>query len=106
TSVTINKETIYAPADQGGRNLLDLMAPNEAITITWLKSYLIFGEDRLLWAFVADEILSRNARAEDLTVDEALRRNMYPQSWRVNTHSKALPKDLKDMVKVADKYKV
>jgi hypothetical protein len=29
---------------------------------------------------------------------------MYLQSWRTNTRSKNLPKDLKDMVKVADKY--
>ncbi|KAJ6537144.1 hypothetical protein B0H19DRAFT_858137, partial [Mycena capillaripes] len=35
-----------------------------------------------------------------------LRRNMYLQNWRVNTRSKTLPKDLKDIVKVADKYKV
>ncbi|KAJ6524574.1 hypothetical protein B0H19DRAFT_972001, partial [Mycena capillaripes] len=104
TSVTINKETIYAPADQGGRNLLDILARNEAITITWLKSYLSFGNERPLWAFVADEILARNARAEDLNVDEALRRNMYLQTWRTNTRSKTLPKDLKDLIKVADKY--
>jgi hypothetical protein len=37
--IVINKETIYARMEDGGRNLLDIMARNEAITATWLKSY-------------------------------------------------------------------
>ncbi|KAJ4471880.1 hypothetical protein C8J55DRAFT_411011, partial [Lentinula edodes] len=32
--VRINKETIYAPIEQGGRQLLDLLARNEAIAVT------------------------------------------------------------------------
>ncbi|KAJ7108888.1 hypothetical protein C8R43DRAFT_862258, partial [Mycena crocata] len=56
--VTVNKETVYAPVEDGGRNLLDIVARNEAISITWLKSYLTFGKDRALWTYVTDEILS------------------------------------------------
>ncbi|KAJ7242265.1 hypothetical protein C8J57DRAFT_1084486, partial [Mycena rebaudengoi] len=106
TSVTINKETIYAPADAGRRNLLDIVARNEAITITWLKSYLSFGDDRPLWAFVADELYARNIRGEDDFVEEGMRRNMYLQSWRTNTRNGKLPKDLLEMDKMALKHGV
>ncbi|KAJ7020352.1 hypothetical protein C8F04DRAFT_1196800 [Mycena alexandri] len=106
TSVTINKETIYAPTELGGRNLLDIIARNEVITVTWLKSYLSFNEDRPLWAFVADELYARNALGDDINVEEALCKNMYLQSWRTNTRNGKLPKDLINMVKVAKKHEL
>ncbi|KAJ7637874.1 hypothetical protein DFH06DRAFT_1002080, partial [Mycena polygramma] len=106
TNVTVNRETVYAPTEFGGRNLLDIVTRNEAITITWLKSYLSFGEDRPLWAFVADELLSKNALKDDLKIDEALRRNMYLQDWRTKIIGSKLSTDLKDMVKIGDRYNV
>ncbi|KAJ6562272.1 hypothetical protein B0H19DRAFT_942761, partial [Mycena capillaripes] len=105
-SVTVNKETVYAPTEIGGRSLLDIITRNEAITVTWLKSYLSFGDDRPLWSFVADEILAKGALAEDLNIDEALRRNMYLQSWRPKIAGSNLSADLKQMVKIGDKYDV
>jgi hypothetical protein len=53
TNVTVNKETVYAPAEMGGKNLLDIVTRNEAIAVTWLKTYLSFGPDRPLWCFGA-----------------------------------------------------
>ncbi|KAJ6532977.1 hypothetical protein B0H19DRAFT_965261, partial [Mycena capillaripes] len=75
------------------------MARNEAITITWLKSYLNFGEDRPLWAFVADELLARKAHISDTNIDELLRYNTYLQTW--NTKSRELSADLASMVDAA-----
>ncbi|KAK7040435.1 hypothetical protein R3P38DRAFT_2367500, partial [Favolaschia claudopus] len=73
----------------------------------WLKSYLNFDEDRALWAYVADEVMAKKALASDLSVDEAIRRNMYLQSWRAKIVGKdSLNPDLKKMVQVADKYDV
>ncbi|KAJ6537174.1 hypothetical protein B0H19DRAFT_962629, partial [Mycena capillaripes] len=72
----------------------------------WLKSYLSFGDDRPLWGFVADEILAKGALAEDLNIDEALRHNMYLQSWRPKIVGSNLSADLKQMVKIGDKYDV
>ncbi|KAK7028582.1 hypothetical protein R3P38DRAFT_2369327, partial [Favolaschia claudopus] len=73
----------------------------------WLKSYLSFGEDRALWAYVADEVMAKKALAGDLSVDEAIRRNMYLQSWRARIIGKdSLGPDLKRMVQIADKYDV
>ncbi|KAJ7856802.1 hypothetical protein B0H14DRAFT_3448195 [Mycena olivaceomarginata] len=63
------------------KNLLDLIARNEAITVTWLKTYLSFGPDRPLWCFVADEILANKVIGDDMNVDEAMRINTYLQSW-------------------------
>ncbi|KAK7016022.1 hypothetical protein R3P38DRAFT_2543154 [Favolaschia claudopus] len=98
---------VYAPRDDGGRDLLDIVARNEAITVTWLKSYLSFGEDRPLWALVADEVMAKKALADDLSVDEAIRRNMYLQSWRAKVVGEgSLGNDLKRMVKIADKLGV
>jgi hypothetical protein len=103
-SVTVNKETIYAPADLGGKNLLDIITRNEAIAVTWLQSYLSFGDDRPLWAFVADEILAKKAPAGDLNINEALRRNMYLQNWRPVLAD--IGTDLRKMIQVGDNYDV
>jgi hypothetical protein len=40
SQATVNKETVHAPSDAGGKNLLDLITRNEAIAVTWLKTYL------------------------------------------------------------------
>ncbi|KAJ6554793.1 hypothetical protein B0H19DRAFT_948378, partial [Mycena capillaripes] len=91
----------------GGRNLLDIVTRNEAIAITWLKSYLNFGEDRALWAYVADEVIAKKALASDLNIEEALRRNMYLQEWRAKIIGEgSLKGDLKKMVQVGNKYNV
>jgi hypothetical protein len=81
SQVSVNKETVHAPASVGGKDLLDIMARNEAIAITWLKTYLSFGPDRPLWCFVADELLAKRAVGSDINIDEALQLNTYLQSW-------------------------
>jgi hypothetical protein len=75
SQVRVNKETVYAPSDVGGKNLLDIVARNEAIAITWLKTYLSFGPDRPLWCFVADELLAKKPGGASLYVDEVMRMN-------------------------------
>ncbi|KAJ7234271.1 hypothetical protein C8J57DRAFT_1078003, partial [Mycena rebaudengoi] len=100
--VTVNKETIYAPKEIGGRSLLDIVARNEAISITWLKSYLTFGEGRPLWAYVTDKILSIKALGAAENVDAMLRTCPYLQSWRPKMSE--LSEDLQRMIKVGDKY--
>ncbi|KAK7016574.1 hypothetical protein R3P38DRAFT_2541930, partial [Favolaschia claudopus] len=84
----------------GGRNLLDIIARNEAITITWLKSYLKFGTDRPLWAFAADELQAINILGKHGNViDKNLRHSVFLQSW--TSARTDLPKDLNDLMKVA-----
>ncbi|KAJ7671503.1 hypothetical protein DFH06DRAFT_980205 [Mycena polygramma] len=105
SQVTVNKETVYAPSDIGGKNLLDIVARNEAIAVTWLKTYLSFGPNRPLWCFVADEILAKRAVDADLNVDEAMRINAYLQSWAPYQSADDLKsKDLANMMKVGRDY--
>ncbi|KAJ7248903.1 hypothetical protein B0H12DRAFT_1301687 [Mycena haematopus] len=91
----------------GGKNLLDIIARNEAIAVTWLKTYLNFGPDRPLWCFVADEVLAKRTVAADLNVDEAMRINAYLQSWApYQSEDNLKSKDLADMMQVGRKYGV
>ncbi|KAJ6539316.1 hypothetical protein B0H19DRAFT_961618, partial [Mycena capillaripes] len=91
----------------GGKNLLDIIARNEAITVTWLKTYLSFGPDRPLWCFVADELFAKKAVGSDLNVDETMRLNAYLQSWTPYQSAADLKsKDLANMMAVGRKYGV
>ncbi|KAJ3838213.1 hypothetical protein F5878DRAFT_537942 [Lentinula raphanica] len=58
----VNRETIEAPIESGGYNLLDLMARNEAILVTWLQDYLDFSKDRATWTYVADALIAHHIR--------------------------------------------
>ncbi|KAJ7604661.1 hypothetical protein DFH06DRAFT_916924, partial [Mycena polygramma] len=100
----VNQETIYALADMGGKNLLDIVARNEAITVTWLKTYLAFGPDRPLWCFVADEILAIKGSGDHKNVAEEMRMNAYLQSWFPKTSAPSIGKDLAGIIKVGRKY--
>ncbi|KAJ7668711.1 hypothetical protein DFH06DRAFT_982898, partial [Mycena polygramma] len=103
--VRVNKETVHAPSEIGGKNLLDIIARNEAITVTWLKTYLSFGPERPLWCFVADELLAKKAVGADINVDETMRLNAYLQSWAPYKSATNLgSKDLAEMMAVGQKY--
>jgi ribonuclease HI len=105
--VSVNKETVHAPSSVGGKDLLDIVARNEAITITWLKTYLSFGPEHPLWCFVADELLAKKAVVSDINVDEAMRLNTYLQSWAPYQSAATLKsKDLANMMEVGKRYGV
>ncbi|KAJ3976609.1 hypothetical protein EV361DRAFT_789870, partial [Lentinula raphanica] len=100
--VRVNKETVYAPIEDGGRQLLDLLAQNEAILVTWLRSYLNLNENRATWTFVADAILAHHVPSKFANIEEREKINVFLQSW--NSNASKLPKDLKDMINIAKKY--
>ncbi|TBU26612.1 hypothetical protein BD311DRAFT_625833, partial [Dichomitus squalens] len=56
----IAKGYTQLPVDEGGLNVLDIRARNEAIDIMWLKAYLDVSKTRPKWAYVADDILAKN----------------------------------------------
>ncbi|KAJ7127904.1 hypothetical protein C8R44DRAFT_873674 [Mycena epipterygia] len=99
---TGNKETVYAPIDMGGRNLLDIIARNEAITATWLRSYLNLAPSRPLWGFAADELIALGIESQlKMTVDKNVRTCIFLQAW--DTGKSLKPKDLIEMLHVARK---
>ncbi|KAJ3982361.1 hypothetical protein F5890DRAFT_1379820, partial [Lentinula detonsa] len=102
TLVRVNKETIYAPIEEGGRQLLDLLARNEAILVTWLRSYLNLNENRATWTYVADAILAHHVPSKFANLEERDKINTFLQSWTSN--SSKLPKDLRDLISIAKKY--
>ena len=104
TKTTINCQTIYAPKEMGGYNLLDIEARNEAISLMWLQSYLDFGEKRATWAAVADAIIAFHTPKNQSKISQEFKINIFLQSWQ--TCISKLPEDLKYMLKTANKYKV
>ena len=104
TKTTINCQTIYAPKELGGYNLLDIEAKNEAIGLMWLQSYLNFSDKRPTWATVADALIAFYAPQGQGKIPQKLKINIFLQSWQTCTTK--LPDDLRYMLKVANKYKV
>lgn len=61
----IAEHVLYSPRSEGDRDLLDIAIRNEAINMMQLKLYLCLGQDRLLWALVADVLLALNVPASE-----------------------------------------
>lgn len=58
SSPRITMDLLQCPKDQGGLDLLNLKAYNEAIELVWLKSYLNFSPTCPEWAVMTDLILT------------------------------------------------
>ena len=56
----VNIATLYLPIRQGAIKLLNLRARNKAIDIMWLRSYLNLNQNRPMWAYVANALISVN----------------------------------------------
>jgi len=95
---------LQRPINEGGLNILDIKARNEAIEIIWLKSYLNFTSSRQQWAMITDHIVL--AAAPTHTVEDA-RDNPFLQSWSMPSRgprAKTLNDDIRRMFKTAKKY--
>jgi ribonuclease HI len=104
SSPRIALNTLYQPIEQGGLNLLDLQARNEAIEITWLREYLNLSPSRPTWAKITDLVI--NAAAPPGTSRPA-RINTFLQSWNPPTKGPRLAlldNDTIRMLKAAKKH--
>lgn len=103
----VSRDTLYAKAEDGGLNVLNVAARNDAIDIMRLKDYLNMSETRPRWALVADLILAKAVASSSSSTSPEARLNTFLQKWEVSTRrSKKLPPDLRRMVLVAKKYGV
>lgn len=107
---TVSLETLMSPKSSGGKDLLDLKARNEAIALTDLASYLKLGcPDRPTWAFVADEMIKRNAPSGQRTSRNA-KATLQPiiQNWKpvLNSSWTTLPPTIVRMLKVGQEHNV
>ncbi|KAJ3911874.1 hypothetical protein F5877DRAFT_29279, partial [Lentinula edodes] len=79
--VRINAETVEAPFKDGGRQILDLLTRNEAIMVTWLRTYLDMSPDRATWAYVADALIAHHTPKTYENIDDFSKINIFLQSW-------------------------
>lgn len=101
----INFDTLTKSIQEGDIKLLDLKARNEAIELTWLRSYLDLSKIRPIWAYIADVLIAWSVASLDRNTISKIRNNVYLQTWQASIHKNApLADDLKRMLKVAKKY--
>ena len=104
TNPKIALETLHRPPEVGGLNLLDIKARNDAIEITWLKTYLDLSLRRPAWAKLADILI--DAVAPPHTNPRA-RINTFLQSWNPpirGARATQLKGNITRMLNVARKY--
>jgi hypothetical protein len=101
---SVDLDTMNTPPEEGGINLLDIKARNEAIQIMWLKKYTSTGPDRPMWALVADVLIEENI-AKSRNIDKEVTMNTYLQTWSPTTNmASTLPPDIKKMLNTGNKY--
>jgi hypothetical protein len=104
SSPRIALDALQRPIEEGGLNLLNLEARNEAIELMWLKSYLNFSPSRPTWAKVTDLIIVTAAPTNAL---HQPRKNPFLQAWKMAMKGKKaalLSNDIIRMTKAARKY--
>ena len=104
SSPRLTLETLHLPLEQGGLNLLDISARNEAIDIMWLKDYLNLATQCPTWAVITDLIID-TAAPENL--NKKARGNTFLQTWNPPTRGRRASKldsGTIRMIKVAGKY--
>jgi len=104
SSPRIAYHILCSPLNEGGLNLLNVQARNEAIEIIWLKSYLDFSPSRPTWAAITDLIINKVA---PLGTSQLARMNTFLQSWDIPSHGtrlNLLNNAIIRMIKTAKKY--
>jgi ribonuclease HI len=105
SSPRIALDILQRPVEEGGLNLIDLKARNEAIDIVWLKEYLNFSPTRPTWALVTDAIIDAAAPPR---LNNKARVNAFLQTWNPPTsgpRAELINNDTIRMIKMARKHK-
>ncbi|KAJ7243826.1 hypothetical protein B0H12DRAFT_1022828, partial [Mycena haematopus] len=92
-------ETMMLDTNDGGKQILDLPARNEAIDLWNLQSYLTQGERRASWCFVIDFILKNFLEKSYLNIRPGQILNAFLQDIHIPISSRTpLPDDIKSMI--------
>ncbi|CAK5281301.1 unnamed protein product [Mycena citricolor] len=101
-SSPVQRTVLSQPTRQGGKNLLDLEARNDALTVLKLQSFLDLNPmTRADWGYFADSRLEQAATKTSRMDDESFD-NLFLQTWTPN--QKHLTAELREMLRVAKKY--
>ncbi len=98
----VSMEWACAAPELGGLGILDLEARNEAVDLTWARSYLQYGSGRPMWAYVVDDICARTVTVDCPVKEQSVRVNPFTQGWRPKVT--ALPKSIQTMIRTCEKY--
>ncbi|THU79464.1 hypothetical protein K435DRAFT_697732 [Dendrothele bispora CBS 962.96] len=100
----LKQETLQKPISEGGKNLINLECLRDAISLMRLKSYLNISEKRPLWAYVADEMLSKAMTQESAKKFTSTNQimNIFLQDWDIRKQQ--VPKYLADMIETGKRY--
>jgi hypothetical protein len=71
----VSHQTMMLDTNEGGKQILNLPARNEAIDLWNLQSYLMQGEGRASWCFFVDFILSNHPGMNKELYKKACRRD-------------------------------
>ena len=103
----VSLTTLCQPIAEGGINLLDIRARNEAIELMWIKSYLDLSPQRPSWTYAVDTLISLSVTRAAGRIRSSAQINTFLQSWDPSTsHASPLPTYLKRMLTVAKKHNV
>jgi hypothetical protein len=105
SSPRIACDTLCQPIKEGGLDLLDISARNEAIDIIWLRRYLNFSPLRPTWAAITDIIVQELAPRHAM---EEIEFHPFLQCWNIPTPGHAntnISNNIKRMLGIAKKYK-
>ncbi|KAJ7833960.1 hypothetical protein B0H14DRAFT_2364026 [Mycena olivaceomarginata] len=98
-------ETMILDTTEGGKQILDIRARNEAIDLWNLQSYLVQGPKRAPWYYFVDYILRTFLEKSYLNVRPGQILNVFLQDVHIPISSKTpLPEDIKRMILAARKY--
>jgi hypothetical protein len=104
SSPRIASKTLTRSITEGGLDLLDLEACNDAINIMWLKAYLNFPPTRPEWATITDLIIE--ASAPGGLVKKAII-NPFLQKWSAPSRRidpAKMNNNIQRMMKIAKKH--
>ena len=106
TMPRITLENLHRPIEEGGLNLLDIRARNDAIEIMWIKTYLNFSPTRPAWAKLTDLIIEA---AMPQGNNAPTRINCFLQTWtppQRGDRAATLDDDTVRMLRAAKTYNV
>jgi hypothetical protein len=78
TAPGIALENLHRPIEEGGLNLINIQARNDAIEIIWVQTYLDFSPSRPKWAKITDLIIDASMPPG---ANAQTRINCFLQTW-------------------------
>jgi hypothetical protein len=106
-SPPINLEQLYQPKETRGIDLLDIKSRNEAIEITWVKSYLNISLSWPTWDYVIDLFIN-NIKTNNKNNRKHIS-NTFLQNWDPPTkgpNTKSLPTEAIKLIQTAKKQNI